>query len=353
MPLTSVSQNLLNAEMSTHSAPVRAGPLTHTDILQIAGRHLLALKGKILGFIDVKAPENVEYARHLARTVSKLSPMLGNMVEYNAVLCLNQATEWKGLGHWRRQDPLFPDTVFAWREKPTPGIEIKAWFPLATEITARFKETTAHLRDDRTSVAVIAWLPDRVFYGKPLILDIWIATARSLAEARDNHYHRPPDYLIIEPEDTASRTVNLRQTNTNGYKFQGTKGRLEKAREVVRTWGPRGTKYALSPAYQRKLRHLMGQFKYRLDTNFAKMDRIEHRGLEDFKTRVLNTRVCNRTVSEWARLASKYNKDSERFEKLSDAPGALRPTLASAEEALRISASALEKALGDLVASRG
>ena len=96
----------------------------------------------------------------------------------------------------------------------------------------------------------------------------------------------------------------------------------------------------------------MGQFKYRLDTNFAKMDRIEHRGLEDFKARVLNTRVHNRTISEWAQLASKYNRDSEIVEKLTDAPGTPRATLASAKESLQISASALEEALENLVDSR-
>ncbi len=41
---------------------------------------------------------------------------------------------------------------------------------------------------------------------------------RSIAEARDQHYHKPPDYLVVEPEDTSRRTKNLRQTNTNGYK---------------------------------------------------------------------------------------------------------------------------------------
>jgi hypothetical protein len=47
------------------------------------------------------------------------------------------------------------------------------------------------------------------------------------------------------------------------------------------------------------LRQLMAGFPYRLDTNFAKMDRIVHRGVEDFKTRVLQTKVHGLSISAW------------------------------------------------------
>ena len=41
------------------------------------------------------------------------------------------------------------------------GIEIKAWFPLATEITGRFKESQLHLKNKKIDVVIIAWIPDK------------------------------------------------------------------------------------------------------------------------------------------------------------------------------------------------
>ncbi len=45
-----------------------------------------------------------------------------------------------------------------------------------------------------------------------------------------------------------------------------------------------------------------GIFPYRLDTNFAKMDRIAHPGIEEFKRRVLGTTIHGLTVAQWSRL---------------------------------------------------
>lgn len=47
---------------------------------------------------------------------------------------------------------------------------------------------------------------------------------------------------------------------------------------------------------------MIAQFPYRLDTNFAKMDRIVHPGIEDFKKRVLSTKIYGLTVGEWSRI---------------------------------------------------
>jgi len=46
------------------------------------------------------------------------------------------------------------------------------------------------------------------------------------------------------------------------------------------------------------------------------MDRIQHSGLEDFKTRVLRAEIEGRTVSEWAGLLGHYEKVAERLESL-------------------------------------
>jgi len=232
--------------------------------------------------LEVTRPPDLDYAVHLSKMVSKLSPIIGNMIEYGVVSFLNEKVK-RPEGKSVRQDPGFPDTIFQGTVRPIPGIEIKTWFPLATEITARFKDSVSHFSDEQTNVAMLAWVPEFVIFGRPKILDVWIDSASSVANARDKHYHNPPDYLVFEPGDTSQRTRNLQQTNTNGYKFQGTAAEFARAKKVVRSWGQSGKIYSHKAQYQVKLRTLLGRFNYRLDTNFAKMDRIEHTTLEQFK----------------------------------------------------------------------
>ena len=190
------------------------------DVLTRANKEIMGFKGQTLDILEIKRPRNAEYAQYLAKIISKISPLIGNMIEFLIVEKLNEA-DWQGLGKWIRQDPGFPDAVFQGELEPSPGIEIKTWFPFATEITARFKESVLYFEKDQTNVAVVAWFPEFLIYGKPKIIDIWIGSAKSIAQARDNHYHSPPDYLVFEPEETSFRAANLQQTNTNGYKFSG------------------------------------------------------------------------------------------------------------------------------------
>lgn len=287
--------------------------MNYTDILTIASKEILSLNGHYLPVIDIAKPTTLDYARQLAKVISKLSPLLGNMIEFSTVDLLN-AYDWKGYGHWCRQDPGFPDAIFRSESVlPNPGIEIKTWFPFATEITARFKDSVLHFADDQINVAMIAWLPEFVLWGKPVIVDTWVGSASSVASARDIHYHRPPDYLVFEPEDTSSRTINLQQTNTNGYKFQGSATDFERAKQIVDSWGSEGRIYSTSHEYQAKLQGLLGNFTYRLDTNFAKMDRIEHASLEEFKVRVLETTYKGHKIRQWSRILSRQDTllDSE------------------------------------------
>ena len=285
------------------------------EVLNKAKDQIEGLKGKTLDILNVTQPSDTEYALHLAKVVSKLSPILGNMIEYSIVKFLNENKKWSGLGKWLRQDPGFPDAVFVdQKEKgPLPGIEIKTWFPLATEITARFRESVTHFENDNVDVAVVAWVPEHILYGKPKIIDIWVDTGSSLALARDEHYHNPPDYLVIEPRDTSARTSNLQQTNALGFKFQGTPAQFKKAEEIVKSWGSKGKAFDFSPKYQARLAQLMGMFPYRLDTNFAKIDRIKHLGLEEFKKKVLNTKINEHTIKEWSLIVS---EDGEGLSKL-------------------------------------
>lgn len=130
-----------------------------------------------------------------------------------------------------------------------------------------------------------------------------------MAKARDDHYHNPPDYLVLEPEDTTQRRANLQQTNTNGYKFQGTDEELFQAEEIVNSWGNDGRLYKPTQEYQMLLRELITRFKYRLDTNFAKMDRILHPGIEDFKKRVYQTHFSGMKVGQWNRLLASRREE--------------------------------------------
>ncbi|EIK0049897.1 hypothetical protein LJS53_003417 [Salmonella enterica] len=292
-----------------------------SDIINIATEQLLNLESREFDVITVSKPVSPDAAVNLAKIISKLSPIVGNLIEFHTCDYLNSQDTYAELGHWVRQDPGFPDTIFVSDEiTPTPGFEIKAWFPLATEITARFKDSQNHFSEDQTYVAMLAWLPEYLIFGKPKVIDIVIVSAMSVARARDLHYHRPPDYIVLEPEDTTLRTGNLQQTNTNGYKFQGTQEQFIEAQQLVASWQPYAQEYSPTPEYQEMLRTLIARYPYRLDTNFAKMDRIVHPQIEEFKTRVHNTRFHGKTIGAWNKLLSKGN-ESEILIALSDTFG--------------------------------
>ncbi|MDX2076699.1 MAG: hypothetical protein SFZ02_09735 [bacterium] len=277
-------------------------------ILDEALIEIKKLVAQPLDMLDITKPVDIDYARHLFKVISKLSPLIGNMIEFFIPSVLNKKM-WKISGEWIRQDPSFPDIIFS-GDTEQIGIEIKTWFPLATEMTARFKESQLRLQNMPVEVVVVAWIPQYIIYGKPIILDIWHDSALSLAHARDTHYHNPPDYLVFEPLDTTARTLNLQQTNTNGYKFQGDLQQLEQAKAIVQSWGVNGQIYSSEIEYQIQLNRLQSQFPYRLDTNFAKIDRIRHTGLEEFKRRVLTMPIEGRTLLEWSRQDFIQNTDA-------------------------------------------
>jgi hypothetical protein len=275
------------------------------EVLSSASLHLQGLAGHVFDLLTISKPVSPAAAVNLAKVVSKLSPLLGNLIEFNTVEFLNDQPEYEKFGVWKRQDPGFPDAIFEGKVKPQPGFEIKAWFPLATEITARFKDSQNHFKDDQTYVCLLSWLPDQLIFGKPYIVDVCVVSGRSVAEARDNHYHNPPDYLVLEPEDTTARTRNLQQTNTNGLKWQGTPEQFAEAQRIVKSWGREGKTYKPTADYQANLRQLVNRFPYRLDTNFAKIDRIVHSGIEGFKKRVYGSTIHGLTIAQWNRLLSK------------------------------------------------
>src|SRR5208282_6534727 len=132
------------------------------EILASASLHLRELVGHVFDLVTISRPISPDAAVILSKVVSKLSPLLGNLIEFNTVEFLNDQAEYHELGKWQRQDPGFPDTIFVGPIiSPKPGFEIKAWFPLATEITARFKDSQNHFKYDQTNVCMLAWLPDQ------------------------------------------------------------------------------------------------------------------------------------------------------------------------------------------------
>ena len=159
--------------------------MTFTDVLTLAKHDLTALDHHLIDVVDVMRPPTLEYAKNLAKVISKLSSLLGNMIEFSTIDLLNKR-DWKGLGTWVRQDPGFPDALFQSELiQPNPGIEIKAWFPLATEITARFKDSVTIFENDNIDMALIAWLPENVIWGKPKIIDVLVVSGKSVNGAEN------------------------------------------------------------------------------------------------------------------------------------------------------------------------
>jgi hypothetical protein len=280
------------------------------DILEKAREALSSLIGTTFDVLTISQPQSTAEIVNLAKIVSKLSPIMGNLIEFKTTDFLNAGGVFKDYGIWKRQDPGFPDVILDGDIKPAPGLEIKAWFPLATEITGRFKDSQTRFANDEVDLAILAWLPEYLFWGKPKIIDVCVVSGRSVAEARDAHYHKPPHYIVLEPEDTAARTSNLQQTNTNGYVIQGNSPKdTVRAREIVASWGENGLVYNPSAEYQAKLKQLQGAVKYRLDTNYAKIDRIEHAEIEAFKSRILAKELFGRTIKYWASQLSNFPSD--------------------------------------------
>lgn len=107
------------------------------EILVQAATQALAMRGHTMDVMEIFGPDEIEYAIHLARTVSKLSPLIGNTLEYRLVSLLNKQTS-TTLGKWQRQDPGFPDAIYMGDMQPQPGIELgvfkMSWRPGDTRI---------------------------------------------------------------------------------------------------------------------------------------------------------------------------------------------------------------------------
>lgn len=275
------------------------------DVLLDAEKNLITMKNHIFDVLQISPPVSEEYAIFLSKINSKLSSIVGNMIEEKMTTHLNSSGSYSNVGSWVRQDPGFPDNIFLSDEVPSiPGIEVKAWFPFATEITGRFKATQKLLSNNSIVVALVAWAPESILHGKPKILDVCIESGLQIAKDRDNHYFNPPYYLIVEPQDTSLRTANLQQQNVEGYRFQGTDDELLQAIEIVQNSGINRHIYDFNnPDIISLIQDLRNKFTYRLDTNFAKINRIQNSAINKFKHSVYNSTLHGEQILTWRKIS--------------------------------------------------
>ncbi|MGO9079210.1 MAG: hypothetical protein ACLQDY_09240 [Streptosporangiaceae bacterium] len=234
----------------------------------------------------------------IAKNISKLSPFVSTQVENAVIQTLTEVPGEGGLD-WARQDPGFPDAGLLYHDVQTGhGVEAKAWYVCGTEITARFRASQVVLIGKHVYVVLVAWIMSDIVFGTPVILGYELFDAAGVARVRDEHYHRPVDYLVIEPEDTAHRTTNLQQANVMGFRLQTTNSSdIEPMRVLVERWEQPYTDWSRSIC-----RVLRQNLRYREETNFAKLDRIDHPGIEGFKSRILNMDYRGRTVANWTQV---------------------------------------------------
>ena len=258
-------------------------------------------------------------APFLAQIVSKLSPMIGNLLERRIIQVL--AEEAGNDYTWIRQDPGFPDAALldALGSKTDSGFEVKAWYAFSTELTGRFRESRNLLAGKDVRLVVVAWAMSHVVYGTPQILGVVSIPADDVAHSRDNHYFTPPKYVTVEPNDTTNRTRNLQQSNVSGYRLQDSSDqKLQIAENWVKEVGLLGMQPHSSEA-QTLVAKLVSDYNYRLDTNFAKIDRIENSEIEQFKRQILNQSFRDKKISDWTKLLKSLNSetDSAQYRKAS------------------------------------
>jgi hypothetical protein len=278
-----------------------------------ADETLMDLVGETVDTLTVNSLEP-EDAPFLGLVVSKLSPMIGNLLERRITQVLSESSA-DGF-HWLRQDPGFPDAILVDElgKLTGAGYEVKAWYALSTELTGRFRESINLLAEKNIKVVVIAWAMSHVVYGTPEILGIVSVDASEVASSRDSHYFKPPQYLTVEPGDTSSRTKNLQQSNVSGYRMQvDDEVEISLAQALTDNHAGKG-KDSSSIEAQELVKELMNKFDYRLDTNFAKIDRIDNVAIESFKSDILAMQFRGRSIKEWTKVLKNLNSDKESDE---------------------------------------
>jgi len=268
--------------------------------------------GETLSTVSIFS-ESVDEAVFLGQNISKLSPLIGNLIERRIPSLLSQhqsgrppallsQSEARGTLEWRRQDPDFPDAALFASGKPVgAGFEVKAWYPMATEMTGRFRESQNLLAEKDIRLVVVAWMMSEIIFGTPEIVGVLVVDAQSVAEQRDRHYHDPPNYVCEEPQDTTTRTRNLQQTNVLGFKLQELDPERFRTVEQLYEESPAKDDGSETAPGQALSRELLNAATYRQDSNFAKIDRIDHPDIEEFKANILAKSFRGCSIGQWAR----------------------------------------------------
>jgi hypothetical protein len=282
-----------------------------SDYLDAAVAAIKDLPGREYDILELRKPDSVEVAVEVAQTINKISPIVGNTIEFGVAEYLNKQMDLPDGVYWRRQDPEFPDVILDGLSNATPGIEIKAWYPLSTEMTGRFRESQRHMQDGLTRLAVLAWLPEFVIYGEPTVIDVFVDDALKVAQSRDDKYHEPPDYLVIEPEDTSNRTRNLQQSNVRGHKIQENDPEvIQEAEQMVADLSLDANSYDPSFDYHRRLKRLYSAFSYRQESNFAKLSRLGYGPLDRFEKNTMDMIYKGRSVKDWRSKTKDGDRDA-------------------------------------------
>lgn len=81
--------------------------MDYLEILAAAKAELTSLDSHLVDVLDIKRPQSLDYAKNLAKVISKLSPLLGNMIEFSTVDLLNEHN-WNDSGGMDKTRPRVP-----------------------------------------------------------------------------------------------------------------------------------------------------------------------------------------------------------------------------------------------------
>jgi len=258
-------------------------------------------------------------------TLAKFSSVLSNLLEVHVVDQLNEYNRinnvWPGY-RWISQDPYFPDCILVPLEGHDPstdthgvmGIEVKIWYPMATELTGRLNESQATVGLGNSVLLIGAWIPNFIIWGQIETLAVGIFDILDVIRTRDNRWFYPPAALITEPRDTSERTSNLQQTNVSFWEIQS--GR-ELASNIVELWPT--MEYSTEEEMQDRIHDLLNHpnIDYRPENqNRNKIQRIGHSGIREWQLEISQIEICARQLREWFRLNSPREITNEFYSAL-------------------------------------
>jgi len=262
-------------------------------------------------------------------TLAKFSSVLSNMLEVHLVEELNKVNKmfnyWPN-HKWINQDPYFPDCILVPNKGYNPktnthgvmGIEVKIWYPMATELTARLNESQDTAGLDNSVLLIGAWMPKSLIWGEIHTLGAGVFDLLDVIRTRDRKWFKPPKELITEPNDTTSRTSNLQQTNVIFWELQSGN---DIAKTIVAGWPDED--YSTDSATQTRINHLIDHpdISYRQENqNRNKIQRINFAEIDDFRQSMSEKKICGKTLKSWQEMKPATKISDEVFRALMDYP---------------------------------